>query len=529
MTAPLTNWRLTVRDWDGAFRHERYASHLDPALQADVPASGLEAVQTGFGDCTELTFQAVWPSVRIKARDLIELDTQDTSGVWTRRWAGVTVKSGNAQVTWGHTNFKAAGLRLRLSEVRVPIDLPEGDVGAQARAALNAVLESGQLGRAVLLDPARLPDVAVQLGTVQARGRTLLDILDYLAAQGGQVLGVDEFRTVFWRPRATGTGDILALEETVADPQRAVVATFEDASAEALVTRVRWHAGRGDDGQPVIQEIRTPHEARYGVAVKDVPLDPATQIWLTVPYQIRVSNVSAPSAGQLRFLTDRQVGDGWYAGLLNAGQGGWVELVTLAPMQRAALSLEWQNVAPQRAAECQLVISIPGSVLDNVARGAYQSATQSATLVDAVVRSRSATQDVPPDLPTGTVLRVMIPPNATLLLREMRPEVIDVQGLTQAAEYHVVLPSRDPATVRVPWPVTPRPTLSLRRLLGDTYEAPVEVVRLMIKLGDPGVSIVQTGQREAAEVVAARYLAQRALDAATFTAIRAAEAEGAGT
>ncbi|MVN88643.1 hypothetical protein GO986_18055 [Deinococcus sp. HMF7620] len=521
-TLPLINWRLTVRDWDGTFRHERSASHATAAQQVNIPADGLEASHNGYGDCLELTFQAIWPTLGAKGRDLLELDTQDTAGVWTRRWAGVVVKSGNAMVSWGHTNFKAAGLKKRCGEVRVPVDLAEGDVGAQARQAIQAVLDSGQLGQAILLDPALIPDVGVPLGKVEAKNRTLTAVLDYLSAQGGQAWGVNEHRFLFWRPLTTGTGDVLSLTETVTTPGRAVTATFEDADAEALVTRVLFNVGAWDDGTPITHEVQTEHEARYGVAWKEVPLDPSVPSWATVPFTLNLLRVAQPTAAQLALLTDRLTADasgtraGWDAYTTSPGQETWVELVTQAPMQRLVIDAVW-DVDQAQQAGCKLEIRVPGSALVQNAFGRYNGATGKATLQEMV-----ETRGEP--LPAGTAFRFYIPENTLLNLAELRPEVLDTGLLAQLATYHLILPSRDPASVRVPWPVTPRPTLSLRRLLGDVYEAPVEVVRLMIKLGEPGVSVVQTGQRESAESAATRFLARRALDEATLTAIRAAKA-----
>ncbi|MBZ9753171.1 hypothetical protein K7W42_20250 [Deinococcus sp. HMF7604] len=524
ISLPLINFRLTVRDWDGTFRYERYASHVTAAQQVNIPADGLEASQNGYGDCLELTFQAIWPTLGAKGRDLLELDTQDTAGLWTRRWAGVVVKSGNAMVSWGHTNFKAAGLKKRCGEVRVPVDLVEGDVGAQARQAIQAVLDSGQLGQAIELDLALIPEVGVSLGKVEARNRTLTAILDYLAAQGGQTWGVNEHRQWFWRPLATGTGDVLSLSETVTTPGRAVTATFEDADAEALVTRVLFNVGTWEDGTPITHEVPTEHEARYGVAWKEVPLDPSVPAWATVPFTLDLLRVAQPTAAQLALLTDRVVVDsgnaraGWDAYTTVPDQPAWVELISTAPLQRMPIDVRWTNInAAPSGSTFLMEIRVPGAALVQNAFARFDSQTAQA-VIDDMVESRGE------PLPAGTSFRFLIPANTVLNLAELRPEILDTALLAQLATYHLILPSRNPASVRVPWPVTPRPTLSLRRLLGDVYEAPVEVVRLMIKLGEPGVSVIQAGQREAAESAAARFLARRALDEATLTAIRAARA-----
>lgn len=513
----ITNIRLTVRDWDGQYLHERYASHPNPDLLFSIPADGFELTWAGTGDCLEATFQAIWSTVRIRARDIVDIDVQDELGNWLTIWAGVCTKSGNALVEWDHTNFKLVGLKKRLGEVSVPIDLPEGDVGAQARALLDAVTSRGDLGQAISGSAVGLPDVGVHLGPLAARGRRALEVLDYLAGQAGRAWFVDYARRVAWAPDADAESQVIELSE--ADEAGAVVPTFEDATGEALVTRVQVRVGVTDDGRDVLYTYTHPDWVRYGVSVEDRTLTDA-QAWRVATWTYETQGVTVGGSPFERLADGRESVhvDGRAVTLAPEGLEGTFTQRLLEGAARIRVDVEVPGPgeaggATEDTVVAQVIVTPPGAaagdvrVLDVLARGAAGGRL-------------TAWVDRASGYPAGTTVQVRCLQGRSCLVYELRPAAFNRAVLDRFAAFYVTLPERAPATVRVEGAVTPRRTLRLRRLLGDTYEAPVEVVRLLIKLDEPGVTILQVGQREPADAAAQRWLAREAVRAALAEAQR---------
>lgn len=508
----IRNVRITVRDWDGTYRHERYLEHIDAQLRMNVPSSGWEASRAGNGDCLELTWRGLSDTLGVQERDLVELDVLDTTGPWRREWAGVAVKSGNSLVRNAHTNYKAAGLRKRCSEVRVPVNLGEDDIGAQFRAAVQAVLDSGQLGESIILDPALVPDTGVLLGRVQSWGARLSDVCDYLAGQAGRTWGVNADRKIF----LTDDSSTLSLVEG-----QDTVATFEDTDSEALVTRVQFTLGRWDHprdaGTLMNYDVTLPEAAAYGVAVKDVLFDSPSAVRLA-GFTVGAVNLAETDFSS---LTDgREDGDPTapYVAMTSGGGSDYpsVTMTLTEPALRVRLSLripEMPGTTTPRTVSIQMLV--PGedfsqdfAVFSNGAAADVLTAWLHATRTQL--------------MPAGTTIQVQdvgsAPSGARLV--ELRPEAPNLPVLEALADFHAVSPQRDPATITVWGSVTPHPKLSLVRLSGEVYENPVEALTLHIKLGSSLRTEIRAGQREAAEVRAQRWLRSVEVQAAVTDAVR---------
>lgn len=501
--------RLIVRDWNGDLKHERHLEHPNPAMQMDVPASGFEAGRDGWGNCLELTFQAVWSTLQASERDILELDVLD-GGIQTREFAGVLVKSGNSQV-WTHTNFKAVGLKKRLQDVRTwLLNLPEQDAGLSVRQVIQAAVESPDLGQAIIYDPALIPDMAVPVAAFAIRGRKISDVLDYLAAQAGAVWGVNAERKVFLVKTANPA--TLTLTEGVdAAP------TFEDTDSEALVTQVVFTLGQRPDGTLIQTPVTIPEAAQLGVAAKDVTLGETVPVWETVGVGAPVlENLTAQYAGQ------GHLSDGLGFETQADGSPGGTPVIYSLINSEAAGSVEYPAPAHLRV-QIDLLFVLPGAGQGHIRVQTASGQNQSyVDFVDGFFRDPYGqgvfrTVYMPGDALLNRTLyyRVRVPPGQILQVYEFRPERPSPTILNRLTEFHTVLPNRDPATITASGRVTPKPTLSLVREDGSTYRNTVESLKLYVKLGVPLQTVIQAGQREAAEDRAARWLGQLAiLDAA---------------
>ncbi|MFC3834801.1 MULTISPECIES: hypothetical protein [Deinococcus] len=512
--AAIQNVRLIVSDWDGTYRHDRYLEHADPPLRMNVPASGFEAGRTGWGGCLELTWQAMWATLDVQERDIVELEAMYAaySGVWFREFAGVVVKSGNSQAP-GHSNFKAVGLKKRLTEVRCDlVTLPEQDAGLSLRAVVTAATTGGDLGSAILDDPSVLPELGVIVAAFSPYGRKVSDVLDYLCAQAGATWDVDALRRVF--VHLTADPPVLQLTEGTQ-----VVPTFEDTDSEALVTGVWFGLGSRPDGTPEVEAVTAPEAAALGVAVKDVPLDPSVPAWQLAPVTGETfTNTSTEAEFIYEILSDQGAQDGGALfTLIDAAQPGTV-LFRVPAHRRVDLWAQWLGMTSTVLMD---VATDDGSVLEQVTR----------TTLDGRVTLREAY--APPRIRGDRALTYTfhLSPGAQLILYEFRPERPDTDLLTRLAAFHYVLPHRDPAVITVDGilvegssvigPVTPRPMLSLMREDGSTYENTVESITTHLKLVGGVRTILRAGQREGAEARAARWLGQLALMDATQDAVRA--------
>ncbi|MBZ9712176.1 hypothetical protein [Deinococcus multiflagellatus] len=523
---PVQNARLTVRDWDGTLRHERYYEHLNPAMQFVTPANGMEVRRTGFGGCLELTFQSLWATLGIGERDVVELDVQDQD-TWTREFAGVALKTGNSE-TPGHSNFKIVGLKKRLQEVRIVNDPVSGDVGAQLRSALQDLITSGQLGEAIVYDAALIPDLGVELDGFAARNRKASELFDFLAATGHGVWDVNADRKVFLRPAALGVGDTLALTEG-AD----VTVTYEDTDSEALVTRVLFTLGQWSDGSLIQTEVGSPAEAEYGTAWTEITYnDP--QAWRVTAHTFAKNNAEAITS--YAALTDRlgTETDGAPTVILKRTSGGTgeasltltlteparrirVELAvagdgTKAPDYNTEPSVTTDVLVPRGTKVGELTITLAGNVVVQVVP-VYTRTGGTAYLTEWIYTPSA-------ELPAGTTVTYTTQGAQTASLIELRPEAFNAEVLEGIAGFHFVLPQRDPTQIRVRGRVTPRPKVTLMKAAGGTYENPVEEYSLHIKAGEDLSTVLKAGQREGAEARAQRWLGQIALRDATLEAVR---------
>ena len=512
--AAIQNVRLIVSDANGTYRHDRYLEHADPLLRMNVPASGFEAGRTGWGGCLELTWQAMWVTLGVQERDLVELEAMYAlyPGVWFREFAGVVVKSGNSQAP-GHTNFKAAGLKKRLTEVRCDLaNMPEQDAGLSVREVVAAATASGDLGSAILDDPSVLPELGVVVSAFSPQGRKVSDVLDYLCAQAGATWDVDASRRVV--VQLTADPPVLALTEGTQ-----VVPTFEDTDSEALVTRVLYTLGSRPDGTLLQAAATAPGAATLGVAVKDVALDASVPVWALAPVSGETFTNTATDA---EFIYDLFYDQGAQDGgalftLVDAAQPGSVAFQVPAH-QRVDLYAEWLDMTSTFLLD---VTTPDGSLVEQVTRIVRDGRV---TLRESYAPPRTA--------PAGPLTYTFrLPPGARLIVYEFRPESPDTDLLARLAAFHYVLPHRDPAVITVDGilvegssvigPVTPRPMLSLMREDGSTYENTVESVTTHLKLVGGVRTVIRAGQREGAEARAARWLGQLALMDATQDAVRA--------
>ncbi|MFB9991219.1 hypothetical protein ACFFLM_04380 [Deinococcus oregonensis] len=511
----IRNVRLTVRDWDGTLRHERYLKHADPALQMDVPADGFEAGRTGYAGCLELTFQAIWATLGAQERDLLELDTLDELGVWHREYAGVVVKSGNSQLTRRHSNFKATGLKKRTTEVRLVADVPEGDAGAQLRAALQAVIASNQLGSAIVYDPAAIPDTGVIVGKFPARGRKLSDLCDYLAGQAGRVWDVDADRKLFLRP--TSLTAITLTEGIDVRP------TYEDTDSEALVTRVMFNLGTVE-GEPYLYAVDSPDLSSFGTSVKDV-LFSSSQAWALQAFTtalisggiegVTLPELAAGGTGRDEDPVLNEYGVPIVVNIFSITTGETVAYPVVEFTLTQATRRIWIDLYTAGVYRTEP----PPALGDNLAE-IQVTLPEFAGYPNITLNSRNGqdvrfTQHLYPlpgnaEFPAGTKVKLVGLKN-NLVLYGFRPEQLNMAVLGPLAAFHFVTPRRDPATITARGRVTPQPMLNLMRADGSTYETTTESVTLHLKLNALGVSVIKAGQREPAEDRAARWLGQVAL------------------
>lgn len=516
----VENVRLTVRDWDGTLRHERYFEHANPALWVNVPANGVECSRDGYGNCLEATWAAYAGTLGAEPRDIIEIDSL-AGGVWARDFAGVLLKSGNMQATDQRSNFKLVGLKKRLQEVRVVNDVLEGDVGAQARTVLQDVIASGQLGAAIIFDAALISDTAVLLSGFKARGRRLSDLLDYFAAQAGGVWGVDADRKVYLRRRDL-TGDTLALVEDAG-----VIIRWEDTDSEALATACNFVMGTQVDGTPFEREEVGAGVAQYGYAWKDVPLDTSLPMWT-------VQAVNSAYEFQADARQDSTPLDVLYDRLTPPSDPTKeVKLVRLG-------GLLTRVVAQQAAQRCVITYRGLGNELE-ITRWGYGPAgtvrepkrlfyqSKFGAVGDPVqVQEFNGTLDLVIDLLPNEFIEIRLDvqqalqgtTNAQLILSEFRVDYLSPEFFSRLADFHYRLPSADPSTITAAGRVTPHPKLSLVRSGGGTYETSIEMLTYRLTLDRDPETVIRAGQREPAEDAARRWLGQLALADATVQAVR---------
>ena len=517
----VSNFRIVVYDQNGTYRLTRVALDANPANQLSIPADGLEVYRDGDGNCLECTFQAIWPSVMIEERDIVELDIYD--GAWIRKYAGVAVKSGNSQVKYDHSAFKLTGLKKRLLEVQIGIDAVEEDAALQFLHAVQSAIDSGQLG-GVTVTAADCPTSGILEAKQVTKGRLLGERLDYLAGRTNRVWGVDANRKVFFRDRNAGS---LTLSET----GQGVFPTFEDTDSEALVTVVPFIVGEYGDKTPIRHTVILPEAAQFGVAVKpDVALDTATNPFLTSPVptlthcSYTFNGTSTPLRGDLPvlvnnklFATDPGVTNQVYLVIQNDAGRETFSVITPAQLNAKRFVMEG-------FADVPLVVSFRDKVSGVVTQMAQIEAA-ARTLISIPI---SATQQVElradwsgVALPSGGgVIRG--------LLWEFHVDAVDATFITSLARFHAELPTRDPATITVLGQVLdPQGGLTLNRADGTVYSNPVESIGLHLKLaagiGVNGsvATVIKAGQKLPAEERAARFLTQRAIQQAAATSVNA--------
>lgn len=141
-------YRLEVLSPEGTFKHYRELGGVNE-LRLDGGPRRMEV--RGNGDCREATFEGDPVSLGIGPRDIVTVQFR-TGPIqpWRNRYVGVAVVSGSADSEIGR--YKLQGFRMRrLNEVEVRGTLDEMDLGAQVRTLFVRLIESGQLGTALLL------------------------------------------------------------------------------------------------------------------------------------------------------------------------------------------------------------------------------------------------------------------------------------------------------------------------------------------------------------------------------------------
>ncbi|QLG10989.1 hypothetical protein HLB42_09550 [Deinococcus sp. D7000] len=141
-------YRLEVLSPEGTFKHYRELGGVNE-LRLDGGPRRMEV--RGNGDCREATFEGDPVSLGIGPRDIVTVQFR-TGPIqpWRNRYAGVAVVSGSADSEIGR--YKLQGFRMRrLNEVEVRGTLDEMDLGRQMRTLFVRLIESGQLGTALLL------------------------------------------------------------------------------------------------------------------------------------------------------------------------------------------------------------------------------------------------------------------------------------------------------------------------------------------------------------------------------------------
>jgi hypothetical protein len=259
-------WQLEIRDPFGTLRYTRGITSIVDTLDSFVIGAD--------GDCKEATFKALSSSLGIGSRDIVTLQTRPVfgSGVWTNRYAGITVRPGaNFSVTY--SQFKLAGLRERLKrvEVRDSSFAIGTDIAVIARTAVQTLIASGQLGNAVIYDVIQIPlSGLVTTREIRPANMNFVAFFDQLAALWtGSTWGVDSSRKVFFRVPAALS---IAFDEATAGTE----VVWEDVNAETVVSAVRWI---GPNGLTHISSDTT-LTTSYGHEVLEVPLDPAFIRWL---------------------------------------------------------------------------------------------------------------------------------------------------------------------------------------------------------------------------------------------------------
>ena len=141
-------YRLEVLSPEGTFKHFRELGGVNE-LRLDGGPRRMEV--RGNGDCREATFEGDPVSLGIGPRDIVVVQFR-TGPIqpWRNRYAGVTVVNGSADSELGR--YKLQGFRMRrLNEVEVRGTLEEMDLGQQVRTLFAQLIDSGQVGDALLL------------------------------------------------------------------------------------------------------------------------------------------------------------------------------------------------------------------------------------------------------------------------------------------------------------------------------------------------------------------------------------------
>ena len=502
---PVTNFRFVVYDQDGTYRHTRAAQDANPALQFNIPADGVEVYRDGDGNCLECTFQAIWPSLMIEERDIVELDIYD--GAWIRKYAGMAVKTGNSQVKYDHSAFKLTGLKKRLTEVQINIDAIEEDAALQFLHAVQSAIASGQLV-GVTIDAADCLISGIREAKQVTKGRLLGERLDYLASRTNRVWGVDMNRKVYFRNKNAGA---MTLNET--DP--GVLPTFEDTDSEALVTVVPFVLGKDDLGAQLRSTVMLPEAAQFGYATRpDVFLAPEVPVWLPAAvaadysFTPALNELSAPVA----VLYDK---------LSDFGEGRVV--IQFAEVGHDLSSVLTPSIIASR-------VSIAAQSFGRIVLRAHAGATVTELHEWNVVGTGSVVSALGVfQVPAGTTsLELVAVAGTQLNISEFRAEAMDIALLGTLARIYAELPTRDPATITVLGQVIdPQGNLTLNRADATVYSNPVESVGLHLKLAagtgvNGGVAtVIKAGQKLPAEERAARFLNQRSIQQAAAIAANA--------